>query len=64
MSRVPIIEVKGATRCQAVLLLAGISDPSVDPREPEKIARGEDKHQAFCCGLTADGITAEIIRKR
>jgi hypothetical protein len=58
MARVPIIEARGATPCQDVLLLAGISDPSVDPREPEKIARAKTSIKPF-----VDGITTELMRK-
>jgi hypothetical protein len=60
MARVPTIEVRGATPCQDVLLLAGISDPSVDPREPEKIARAKTRIKPSA----VDGNTAEIMRKR
>jgi hypothetical protein len=60
MARVPIIEVRGATPCQDGLLLARITDPSVDPRKPEKIARAKPSIKPSA----VDGITAEIMRKR
>jgi hypothetical protein len=59
MARVPIIEVRGARPCQDVPLLAGISDLSVDPREPGKIARAKTRIKPSA----VDGITAEIMRK-